>query len=271
MSILQSIIDTASIYQSGSALDCTYWICDADGIIVHCQPAKTFSMLIEPGEKIKENGSLGQCIKSGKQLSMIIPKEMYGNTVKAIANPIFENGKLVGAIAVGTSIATQQTLYESAQTIAATTEQISATSEELAATASQLASDLDLLEEQSMRVNANIQKTDEILKFVSDVATGSNLLGLNAAIEAARAGEQGRGFAVVAEEIRKMANNSVVAVKDIKNILQSIKSDNQDMSKTIESTAHLGERQAAASEEIAASMQQLTTAATDVEQIAELV
>ncbi len=271
MSMLQSTIDTAPIYQSVSALDCTVWICDAEGFIVHCQPAKTFEMVIGVGEKVKENGSLDKCLKSGQAVSMIIPKELYGNTVKAVARPLFEDNRLVGAIAVGTSLATQETLHTAAQTIAATTEQISATSEELAATATELAGDLETLKEAGSTVIANIGKTDEILKFVSDVAASSNLLGLNAAIEAARAGEHGRGFAVVAEEIRKMAANSEVAVKDIKTILQTIRSQTHDMTGTISRTAQLGERQAAASEEISASMQQLTLTATDVEKIAQIV
>ncbi|WP_378954880.1 methyl-accepting chemotaxis protein [Pelosinus sp. sgz500959] len=271
MAILQSIIDAAPIYQSVSAFDSAIWISNADGIIVHCQAAKTFDMTIGLGEKIKENGSMDQCLKNGKEISMVIPKEMYGNSVKAIAKPIFENNKLVGAIAVGTSLATQETLHEAAETIASTSQQISATSQEVAATATQLSIDLDSLRTISNNVLSDIVKTDEILKFVSDIAASSNILGLNAAIEAARAGEQGRGFAVVAKEIRKMADDSTTAVKDIKSILQTIRSEAGDMTNTILSTAQLGERQAAASEEISASMQQFTAAAMDVQRISQIV
>lgn len=68
-------------------------------------------------------------------------------------------------------------------------------------------------------------RKQKILRFVSEVAANSNLLGLNAAIEAARAGEHGRGFAVVAEEIRKMADNSASSVKEIREILRNIQKD----------------------------------------------
>lgn len=122
-----------------------------------------------------------------------------------------------------------------------------------------------------MSTSAEIRKTDDILRFVSEVAANSNLLGLNAAIEAARAGEHGRGFAVVAEEIRKMADNSAKAVQDIKAILNSINSDTKIIVEQIISTAQLGERQAAATEEISASMQQLASSASDVEKIAEII
>lgn len=65
----------------------------------------------------------------------------------------------------------------------------------------------------------NLQKKAEditnIVALVSGISDQTNLLALNASIEAARAGEQGRGFAVVAEEVRKLAEQSQQAVKDI--------------------------------------------------------
>jgi len=67
-----------------------------------------------------------------------------------------------------------------------------------------------------------VKETDSILKFIRDVATQTNLLGLNAAIEATRAGEFGLGFNVVADEIRKLAVMSVDSAKKIENILDSI-------------------------------------------------
>lgn len=271
MSLLQSIIDAAPFYQATAAFDCTIWICDENGIILHCQPPKTFSAKINPGERVRENGGMDKCLKSGKEVTMIIPKEIYGNaTTKATAWPIFENDKLIGVISVGTSMDRMEKLHNAAQTIAATTEEMSATAEEIAATATDLATDLESLKNASRKVLAEIERTDDILKFVSDVAANSNLLGLNAAIEAARAGEHGRGFSVVAEEIRKMADNSSAAVKDIKVILKEIRIETQDIVKTITTIAQIGERQAAVSQEISASMQQLADTASEVEKIAEI-
>jgi len=59
----------------------------------------------------------------------------------------------------------------------------------------------------------------EIVNLISSIAGQTNLLALNAAIEAARAGEQGRGFAVVAEEVRKLAEQSEQAARQIKDLV----------------------------------------------------
>ncbi|WP_425059941.1 Putative sensory transducer protein YfmS [Sporomusa carbonis] len=268
---LDEVINAAEVFRDLNAFDCSVMVCDIQGKILHYVPATTFHANVKIGE-IAKGGAMLECIKTKQKVVKELPREVYGIPVKAIVRPVFdENQQFIGIIGTAISMHTHEVLQNAAHTIAATAQQLSVTAENLTVSANKLAEDLTNVRLGGERVLADINKTTDILRFVSDIAANSNLLGLNAAIEAARAGEYGRGFAVVAEEIRKMAANSSNSVKDIAAILKTIQRDTGYVVDTLAKTAELGSLQAAATCEISVSMQQLATTAADVQKVAEIV
>lgn len=213
------------------------------------------------GDRLVEGSGGKQCVVTGKPVDKLVPKEVYGFTFRTIALPAIEDGKVIGCIAVARSREKPELIIEIADNLSASSEEIAASLQEMTVYADKSVESMSDLESAIKALIDGLKIIEEMNELVKNIASQTNLLALNAAIEAARAGEHGRGFAVVAEEVKKLSQKSVDAVKNIRQAILSSQKSINNVENQISQNVATTQNQAQITHDIESAMAEVVNSA----------
>lgn len=233
---------------------------NADLTVVRTWDTPAFNFKLRPGDKIPDGSIAVMALKAGRRVATHVPKEnsKYGFAYAGIGFPIKnKSGRIIGSIATTYTYVDPDDLRNIASDLQNTSEQNTIAVEEIAKGAANLSSSVEVLTRNTDEARNSLNTINNVIELIKGIADQTNLLALNAAIEAARAGEHGRGFAVVSEEVRKLAQSSANSAKEMSDKLIAIYRMIENIGVQAQELNSLAQQQAASTEEISASMEEL--------------
>lgn len=240
-----------------------------DGVCVGSSQAQAFKLPIEIGTRLELNDKVHEVQKSGIGVEDIISKEVYGISIKRKMVPIIgENKSVEGVIVSAYEISNLEGVKTSSENLKESLEQTQVGIDDIANGAQSLASLLNNIQSVSQKVGTKVGEASAVVNSIRNNASRSNILALNASIEAARAGEAGRGFAVVANEMGKLAQMSGESAKQINDTLTEMFESLREVTEQVEGANDVASVQAAAVEEITATLSNITSAADSLASMA---
>lgn len=221
------------------------------------------------GDPVKPGSGLYKAIHTQQRVVVEVPKELYGIPYIAVSIPIMNDKReVVGAVVVHESLERKTALSTTADQLSVSANRLSSSIQSILGQAQELAACSKLLTNLSSEANKHVAETDNIVGFIKDVASQTNLLGLNAAIEAARVGELGRGFSVVAEEVRKLAVNSASSATEITKTLNHINESIEKITTQIGHIEIVSDQQADIIQQLTSHSQQLSAMSESLAEMA---
>jgi len=219
----------------------------------------------EPTSKYEKLVTM-QCIRERRRLVMRVPtdKSQFGISYIAIANPLWLNGELQGAMTVVISDQRYDALKKVGINLSELVKSSHAASEELSASSEELAATARTMESGTAVAKSGLEKINGISQDIRRISAQTSILGLNASIEAARAGDKGRGFAVVAEEVRKLSEGAKQSALAISEDVTEVNETVGGLIEQIKQLANVSEHQAVDVVNLSKSLAEIAEMAEDL-------
>ncbi len=268
--IINSLKDVLPLLKDMVKEDIAVSITDTEKFIAY-YPNEKIPMKLNVGDRIREGDPYLEAIRTKKITSNILPKEIFGIVFQGICYPLIDdNGDVFGAVGIAKSLEKQTIIQDSSENIFSSIEQTGSGLEDIANSSQKLAAAINNIVNYTKTTNERLQYIDSILVSIQNIASQSNLLALNAAIESARAGDAGKGFSVVANEMKKLSQLSSESGKQISNVMLQIKESIAHIENEISESSLAADSQAAATEELTASMGEITSSIETLKNIAKI-
>ncbi len=236
------------------------------------EPGTRLDHKVKPGDKIKPNSPADVAIRTAKRLVQKVDnKDLYGVYYSSVVVPLGANGETQGALVVSTPTEAKDDLLDAVKAIDSAIESIAMGSATMAASSEELAAMTLELEDKTKEISGYVEEVDKVIALISNVASKTHLLGLNAAIEAAHTGEVGRGFNVVAEEIRKLSAQTKNSTREITDVLTKTKASIEFFAIQTKEISGVTQDQAGATGNIANSIADLKPVARNLLELADTV
>lgn len=225
---------------------------------------------LQIGNYVGDQPVVSRPIKERAKTQIDVSTKKHGN-LRMIGMPLLdeETGNVIGTFGITVPRNLARDLQDMAKRLGDATSEMAGAMEEIAASAGEINHTGVKLAESIETVRNNAASIAEITQFTKDVAEQTKMLGLNAAIEAARAGEHGRGFGVVAEEIRNLSDESKKTADQIGKQIMEIEEKVKEAVSISGITLRQSEEQAAATEQITASVTDLAHMAEQLSKLAD--
>jgi methyl-accepting chemotaxis protein len=210
------------------------------------------------------SGSAEHVASASEEISASATQQSQGMTLQKdqtqqVATAMHEMASSVGQISEGSSRAAEAAhkASETARAGGRIVEQTLENMQSISASVTETANKIEAL-------GKNSDQIGKIIGVIDDIADQTNLLALNAAIEAARAGEQGRGFAVVADEVRKLAERTSTATKEIAGMIEGIQQETRSAVEAMQAGTKRVESGVATTRQAGESLREIIASASQV-------